>query len=162
MQLAKPVPPNSNNDIFWGVATASAIVALLNYGQGEMYQLGPRPGNTGSGPQYALAPVSSTSLQVNKKLDKLATEHPSMASQVHDARKFASLLPPSISTPRIWTDGETEVTFEWNRGHQQAVVSFEGDGQFGYAMKQGRKFVPGSSPNEIGAAALDDLIEYLI
>jgi hypothetical protein len=68
-----------------------------------------------------------------------------MHSQITDARKFALTLPTTVTIPEIWTDGETEVGFEWVSGTNHAVVTFEGDGGYGYATRQGDKFVPGQS-----------------
>jgi hypothetical protein len=104
---------------------------------------------------------SDTAIKILQKLDVIEKANPSMASQIADARKFASALPSGLTVPRAWTDGESEVVLEWINGEKHAIVSFEGDGEFGYAMRQGDRFAPGSSPNNVEVAALDDLIDYL-
>lgn len=104
---------------------------------------------------------SDTAIKILQNLDVIEKANPSMASQIADARKFAAALPSGLTVPRAWTDGESEVVLEWIKGEKHAIVSFEGDGEFGYAMRQGDRFSPGSSPNNVEVAALDDLIDYL-
>ena len=84
-----------------------------------------------------------------------------MAAQVAGARKFVAMIPAGLAAPRVWTDGETEVVFEWIANEKHAIVSFERDGNFGYAMLHGDQFEPGSSANSIDAASIEDLVTYL-
>lgn len=94
-------------------------------------------------------------------LEPIASTHPALASQFADAKKFAYSLPSDLSLPRVWTDGETEVALEWIAGEKHAIASFEGGGNFGYAMRRGNEFVPVASSNNIDEASLGDLIQYL-
>ncbi len=122
------------------------------------------PSDLGVVPVKLVAPdhtLGDTAIDILQKLDVLEKANPLMASQTADARKIASALPSGLMVPRAWTDGESEVVLEWIKGEKHAIVSFEGDGEFGYAMRQGDRFAPGSSPNNVEEAALDDLIDYL-
>jgi len=101
-------------------------------------------------------------INILQNLDLIEKANPGMLPQIRDVRKFALALPWGLTMiPRIWTDGESEVVLEWIKGDKHAIVSFEGAGDFGYAMRQGERFAPGTSPNDIDVAAFDDLVEYL-
>jgi hypothetical protein len=95
------------------------------------------------------------------KLLSLKRAFPGMSAQIADAQRFAAELPIEVATPSVWTDGECEVVFEWISGSKHAVVSFEGDGEFGYTMKHGNRFLPGSFPGNSLSTPPSDLISYL-
>jgi hypothetical protein len=103
----------------------------------------------------------ATTINILRNLSVIEKANSSVAAQIADARKFASALPLGLAVPRIWTDGDSEVVFEWIKGEKHAIVSFEGGGNFGYAMKRGDRFEPGVSPNDINVAVFDDLNDYL-
>ncbi len=94
-------------------------------------------------------------------LQNLETAHPSMAAQVADARAFATALPPELVAPQISTDGEGEILFEWIKDERHAAVTFEGDGEFGYAMRRGSRFVPGAQTGKCADRLPIDLLRYL-
>ncbi len=106
-------------------------------------------------------PRSDTASAFLDALNALASAHPSMASQFADAQKFSSALPSGLATPHVWTDGDTEVVLEWISGERHAVVSFEGDGNFGYAMKQGSRFNPGQQSGNCDRPLPTDLLKYI-
>jgi hypothetical protein len=89
------------------------------------------------------------------------TAHPSLSAQIADARTFVATLPSNIDAPQIWTDGEGEILFEWIKGNHHAAVSFEGDGEFGYALRLGSRFVPGTHNGRCGGMLPIDLLRYL-
>ncbi|MCZ7974378.1 hypothetical protein O9X80_07730 [Agrobacterium salinitolerans] len=62
--------------------------------------------------------------------------------------------------PSIWSD-EGEVTFEWIREGKHAVVTFDRDGLYGYAMLVGGRFVPGATDMPSPGAIPPDLAAYL-
>jgi hypothetical protein len=93
-------------------------------------------------------------------LNKILATYPSMSVQVQCARSFIAALPSWVRQPVAWTDGETEVVFEWIFEDKHAVVSFDEDGEFGYTMRSGTRFVPGASIG-LGPTAPDDLLAYL-
>lgn len=66
-----------------------------------------------------------------------------MASCFVDAFEFAGALPWDIPSPSVWTDGESEVVFEWIGARDHAVVSLEGGGLLGYTYKKDNEFIPG-------------------
>jgi hypothetical protein len=104
---------------------------------------------------------SSTAISVLSELHELERAYPLMASAVDDARKIAYGMPWDFPKPDVWTDGDSEVAFEWKHGVKHAMMSFEGDGIFGYAMRQENRFVPGSSSGDLAAGFPDDLRNYL-
>ncbi len=104
---------------------------------------------------------SRAAANVISALNELEARHPLLAAQFSDARKLGSALPAGFAIPRIWTDGETEVVFEWISKVRHAVVSFEGDGGFGYAMRQGSRFVPGAQSGNCADAPPLDLLNYI-
>jgi hypothetical protein len=107
------------------------------------------------------APKIHTSSNILNTLRILESAHPLIVAQFSDARKFAAALPDGITTPQISTDGETEVVFEWISGERHAVVSFEGDGEFGYAMRQGSRFIPGGQLGKSDDILPTDLLKYV-
>ncbi|MGV1985609.1 hypothetical protein ACQZ5N_03245 [Agrobacterium sp. 22-221-1] len=62
--------------------------------------------------------------------------------------------------PSVWSD-EDEVAFEWIRDGKHAVVSFYGDGSYGYAMLVGCRFVPGAIDMPPPGGVPHDLAAYL-
>jgi hypothetical protein len=96
-----------------------------------------------------------------QRLDALLNDFPAMRSQITDAGRFALTLPSTIAMPQIWTDGETEVAFEWISGAKHAAVTFEGDGGYGYATRQGAQFIPGDVTGKIGGSPPEDLFNYI-
>lgn len=91
----------------------------------------------------------------------LQSDHPGMVAQFKDARRFAAALPSGLENPQVWTDGDTEVVLEWIKGDWHAVVSFEGGGEFGYAMRQGSQFIPGEQVGNCDRALPSDLLKYI-
>jgi hypothetical protein len=84
-----------------------------------------------------------------------------MASQIRDALLFTKNLPQWLAVPNVWTDGADEVVLEWIDPSRHAVVSFEGDSTFGYAIRVGNKFRPGSHPGRLDLPAPEDLVKYV-
>ena len=105
--------------------------------------------------------LNSTAIYVLAKLHALERDYPRMKANVDDARVFAKSLPFDVRRPDVWTDDDTEVAFEWKRATIHALVSFEGDRSFGYAMRRGKRFVPGSFPGDLTAGVPRDLLNYL-
>lgn len=76
-----------------------------------------------------------------------------------DAAEFRAQLAPLAWQPDEWSD-EGEICFEWISSDRHAIVSIEGDGEIGYAMLVGGKFVAGAEvcpPSRLP----DDLARYL-
>jgi hypothetical protein len=105
--------------------------------------------------------LNSTAVYVLVKLEALAKSHPDIIANISDARTFAKSLPPDLLRPEVWTDDETEVAFEWKDSTRHAMVSFEGNNSFGYAMRRGNRFTPGSFPGDLKAGIPRDLVNYL-
>jgi hypothetical protein len=95
------------------------------------------------------------------RLRDFEAAYPSLSTQIADARSFAAALPSNIDAPQIWTDGEGEILFEWLNRNRHAAVSFEGDGEFGYAMKVGSRFVAGAYTGKPDGIFPVDLLRYL-
>jgi hypothetical protein len=98
-----------------------------------------------------------------ERLQAMKSEYPAMSAQFEDAILFAKLFDDGLAQPAIWTDNETEVVLEWMlpKG-RHAVVSFEGDSEFGYALRFGDKFVPGEMSGLKPFRLPDDLSRYLL
>ena len=130
-------------------ATAAALSSLRNVLEGQHST----PHMAG-----ALNPGSSPLIS---ELQMLAAKHPSMLNQIRDAMKFAVHVPFGLRQPLIWVDDENEIVFEWRFSDRHAVVSFEGDGVFGYALLKGDRFVPGQHRGDLNSPLPSDLASYL-
>jgi hypothetical protein len=79
-----------------------------------------------------------------------------------EALHFLAKLSADSGRPSIWTDSETEIVFEWISGSRHAIVSFEGEGEYGYAIKtEGGRFVPGAFRGDPKGSLPVDLLEYI-
>jgi hypothetical protein len=75
---------------------------------------------------------------------------------------FASKLSPEIQAPTVFTAEDGEVILEWKRGDLHAVVDFQGDGFFGYALLSDGRFIPGEHEGDLSKDTLPaDLTTYL-
>jgi len=89
-------------------------------------------------------------------------KYPAMSAQFDDAILFAKTFDDSLIQPSVWTDNETEVVLEWLfPPKRHAFISFEGDGEFGYALRHQDRFVPGSCSGAKPFHVPLDLIHYL-
>jgi hypothetical protein len=109
---------------------------------------------------------SSLDLRVStileERLRSMKAGHLSMAAQFADAILFAKVFDDALLQPTIWTDDETEVVLEWILGEKRHVfVSFEGDGEFGYALRIDDRFIPGNISGAKPFQVPSDLIAYL-
>jgi hypothetical protein len=77
-----------------------------------------------------------------------------------DAGKFYSHIRDLDWQPDIWSD-DGEIAFEWMKNDKHAIVSFDGDGKYGYAMLHGASFQPGHVIDPEPDIFPDDLMEYL-
>ncbi len=84
-----------------------------------------------------------------------------LSGAASEALHFLAKLSAESARPTIWTDSETEIVFEWINGPKHAVVSFEGDGEFGYALKADGRFVPGAFRGDPRGSLPADLSEYI-
>lgn len=97
-----------------------------------------------------------------ERLHTMKSEYPAMSAQFEDAILFAKLFDDGLAQPAIWTDNEAEVVLEWMLPKERhAVVSFEGESEFGYALRFGDKFVPGKMSGLKPFRLPDDLLQYL-
>ncbi len=77
-----------------------------------------------------------------------------------DAARFSFAIGKDVMSPAIWcADGE--VAFEWITSDKHAIVSFDGDGTFGYAMRVSDSFEPGAIESGSPDLFPDDLRRYL-
>jgi hypothetical protein len=76
-----------------------------------------------------------------------------------DASAFRKLLAGLEWQPREWSD-EDEICFEWISDERHAIVSIEGDGEIGYAMLVGGRFVAGAEKG-IPSCMPSDLASYI-
>lgn len=60
----------------------------------------------------------------------------------------------------VMNDGD-EIVLDWRRGDKHVIVSFDGSGQYGYAMLVDGKYVPGCFNDPVAWGELPcDLKEY--
>lgn len=79
-----------------------------------------------------------------------------------DATRFFAKLPASLPKPRISAAEDGEVVVEWIGHNRRAVVEFEGDDHFGYALLQSGRFIGGQHAGDLQAPDLPrDLLQYL-
>jgi hypothetical protein len=169
--------PSGLAALIGGVAAASVLVWLplpapIPHDQSSLVRLNERflsartpwvvKGSPSPSPLVEVAQTKiDTAANVVSALNDLEARHPLLAAQFSDARKLGSVLPAGFAIPAIWTDGETEVVFEWIGKAHHAVVTFEGDGEFGYAMRQGSRFTPGAQSGKCADAPPPDLLNYI-
>lgn len=79
---------------------------------------------------------------------------------VEDAAPFYDLIKDMKWQPKIWSD-DGEVAFEWKQGQKHAIVSFDGDGGYGYAMLAQDRFRAGSQNMPAANTMPSDLKDYL-
>ena len=84
-------------------------------------------------------------------------------SSIRDGIVFLSNLHRKTKKPIISLADDGELVLEWKSADKsdEAVVSFEGDGFFGYALLQGNEFKPGESDGDLKVEIPADLDEYL-
>lgn len=80
---------------------------------------------------------------------------------MRDAIAFSGALPSDVPPPSITASEDGEIAFQWLHGTQRAIVNFEGDGSYGYALLVADKFVPGGTEVTSASATPDDMIAYL-
>jgi hypothetical protein len=96
------------------------------------------------------------------RLEGAEQSYPEMSAQFADAISFAASFDDRLLQPAIWTDNESEVVLEWILPDgRHAVVSFEGDGEFGYTLLTGGRFVPGLCSGTKPFRVPFDLVRYL-
>lgn len=84
-----------------------------------------------------------------------------LARAVNDAIRFIVNWPRHLPLPSAGASEYGEVAFHWSISDRNAIVRFEGDGAYGYALLKDGRYVSGeidvSSPSEIPS----DIKEYL-
>jgi len=79
-----------------------------------------------------------------------------------DAAKFFAKLSAKLPKPRISVAEDGEVVVEWIGHNGRAVVDFEGDDHFGYALLRNGRFIAGQHAGDLQAPMLPpDLLQYL-
>jgi hypothetical protein len=96
-----------------------------------------------------------------KRVTDISATSDRLSGAASEALRFLAKLSADSPRPSIWTDSETEIVFEWIDGPRHAVVSFEGDGEFGYAIKADGLFVPGAFRGDPKGSLPADLSEYI-
>lgn len=95
------------------------------------------------------------------ELDRLEGGGSDIHQAFVDARAMANAMPLTVPMPQIWTDSASEIVFEWTAGSSHAVMSFEGDEHFAYAMLVGELFAPGEEAGAVTDGFPADLASYL-
>lgn len=79
---------------------------------------------------------------------------------IEEAAPFFDLIKDLDWQPNIWSD-EGEVAFEWKTPEKHAIVSFDGDGYYGYAMLVNDRFRAGAQDMPLANTIPSDLKDYL-
>lgn len=79
---------------------------------------------------------------------------------LEEAAPFYDLVKDMTWQPEVWSD-EGEVAFEWKTPEKHAMVSFDGDGYYGYAMLIDNRFKAGAQEMPMANTIPSDLREYL-
>lgn len=108
-----------------------------------------------------LLTLPTTGDAVERQALSLSGLAPSLEAAIVDVRQFARTLPLDVPTPKVTTDGEQEVVITWRTATSRAVLSFEGDGSYGYALLKGDRFVPGEEDAKASGPFPKDLYAYL-
>jgi len=101
-----------------------------------------------------LRALSKRALSDQKSIDRFARAS-------GDVIAFLSRAPNSLAEPKAAVAEDGEIVFEWKTGSKHAVVDFEGDGVFGYALLKDGRFRPGDLKGDLTRSLPDDLLEYL-
>jgi hypothetical protein len=79
-----------------------------------------------------------------------------------DAIRFFAKLPANLPKPRTSAAEDGEVVIEWIGHNGRAVVDFEGNDHFGYALLRNGRFTAGEYAGDLQAQELPrDLLRYL-
>lgn len=111
--------------------------------------------------------------------DRILPELGSVANDNNESLKYLTALLPGADvallkdaavfyehvrtlewSPDIWSD-EGEITFEWIAGLKHAIVTFDGDGRYGYALRHGDAFRAGEEGDPLPDVFPADLRKYL-
>lgn len=103
----------------------------------------------------------ATSHRIDFELRRLSDSAPGLGPAFRDASLLAAAFPADLPMPAVWSDGSSEVVFEWSFGGKHAAITVEGDGRFGCTMRVGDRFVPSNSDGIVASGAPQDLISYL-
>lgn len=141
----------------FGLSTAHSITQ-------QVYT--PTPNETLSRSSSFAAPITTKDMNISAvsrnsdyiNLTKIIPE--ADRDLLNDASAFYGLTKNLDWKPDIWAD-DGEIAFEWLKGDRHAIVSFDGDGTYGYAMKVGDRFVPGEVPSPDAYILPDDLKAYV-
>lgn len=113
------------------------------------------------GVRAAVDPASARANDMLREVDKIEVAVPDTVSAAADARSFIQCIPSDVAMPRFATDGESEIVISWRTANKRAVLNFEGDGSFGYALLKGNRFVPGAEEGRATGPFPSDLLAYL-
>ena len=75
---------------------------------------------------------------------------PVVAQAAQDALFFSHWRPAEWGAPIVSATEDGEIILEWLKGDKEAVVSFDGDECFGYAVLEGDNYRPGSEDGRLG------------
>lgn len=88
--------------------------------------------------------------------DRIAREQAAI-----DAAWFVTQLAANIKAPIVSGATDGEIALTWRQGQFRAVISFEGDHRFGYALYKNGTFMPGKHEGKTNSPFPRDLEEYL-
>lgn len=81
---------------------------------------------------------------------------------IGDALIFIATLPRGLPTPSVTSASDGEIIIEWLFEAKKAVLGFEGDGSFSYAIFINGKYRPGIEEGSVLKGQIPaDLLEYL-
>jgi hypothetical protein len=138
----------------------SNFTDLSYYGQKDNSSSGQANNEIKNAPFEIIRRIQETAKKSKPLLD--AGADATLKRALSDALTFAALLPADAPVANISTAEDGEIIIEWRIKDRHAVVSFDGDGMFGYAMLIGDSYKPGSKEAKLGDGTIpSDLADYL-
>lgn len=105
---------------------------------------------------------TSQALQLTRRVGELSAPLLSRDKDIQDcfhrakgdAVKFAARLPKDTPLPSISISEDGEIVFDWRWEGKRALVDFDGDGSFGYALLRNGRFEPGAEAGDLAVSVL--------
>lgn len=93
--------------------------------------------------------------------EKNTEDQQDLAKAVNDAIRFVVNWPRDLPLPTAGASDCGEVGFHWSIKDRNAILRFEGDGAYGYALMRQGRYVSGDVEVEKSSEIPKDLKEYL-
>jgi hypothetical protein len=85
-----------------------------------------------------------------------------LIAAISDVQSFAGALPQDLKVPVMGASEYGDIALQWRANGMRALVSFEGDGSYGYALLVDGSVRPGKTAVKSASELPGDLRDYLI